>query len=85
MIDLTPVEAEVIEKPPKFIRLHCDPIFSESFVEEVVEELKLKAPCVKMGLDTVSKTDQFAFTILEAKGYFPTDVELFSEPRCPND
>jgi hypothetical protein len=75
---------EPVEEPPKVIRV-CDQLFNESFVKEVAEELKRKALYIKGGLETASKTDQFAFAILEARGYFYGDVKCIREPEDGND
>jgi hypothetical protein len=80
MTDLPLTETE----PPKLIRV-CDHLFYESFVREVAEELKRKALYIKGGLETVSKTDQFAFSILENKGYFYGDVKYIGESEDGND
>lgn len=80
MTDLPLTETD----PPKIIRV-CDHLFFESFVREVAEELKRKALYIKGGLETASKTDQFAFAILEARGYFYGDVKYIGEPEDEND
>jgi hypothetical protein len=65
MTELFPTE----QKPPRVIKV-ADCYFFQSFVIELVDELKRKAFLVKTGLDTVSKSDQFTYCVLERLGYF---------------
>jgi len=42
------------------------------FLQEVEQEIQRKSFMVKSGLDTYSKAELFAYTILQARGYFKT-------------
>ena len=63
------------QKPPKVIKV-ADCYFHATFIAELIKELNGKAFLVETGLDTVSKSDQFAYCVLQRLGYF--EVEGYS-------
>ena len=68
------------KKTPNVVKVDNTYIYVH-FLREVEQEIQQKAFAVKAGLDVFSKAELFAYTLLEAKGYFsvqrqPTNEEV---------
>lgn len=71
------------EKPPKVVKVDNIYVYVH-FLQEVEQEIQQKAFVVNAGLDTFSKAELFAYTLLEARGYFSVLPEPTSE-ETPDD
>jgi len=72
------------EKPPKVVKVD-NTYFYVHFLQEVEQEIQQKTFVVNAGLDTFSKAELFAYTLLEARGYFSALPKPTSEQTSDND
>jgi hypothetical protein len=72
------------ETPPKVVKVD-NTYFYAHFLREVEQEIQQKAFVVNAGLDTFSKAELFAYTLLEARGYFSVLPEPTSEETSDDD
>jgi len=72
------------ETPPKIIKVD-NTYFYVHFLQEVEQEVKKKAFLVSAGLDTFSKAELFAYTLLEAMGYFYVSPEPTNKENPDDD
>jgi hypothetical protein len=72
------------EKPPKVVKVD-NTYFYVHFLREVEQEIQQKVFVVNAGLDTFSKVELFAYTLLEARGYFSVLPKPTSEETSDND
>ena len=71
------------EKPPKVVKIDNTYVYVH-FLQEVEQEIQQKAFVVNAGLDTFSKAELFAYTLLEARGNFSVLPKPTSE-ETPDD
>lgn len=72
------------EKPPKVVKVD-NTYFYVHFLREVEQEIQQKVFVVNAGLDVFSKAELFAYTLLEARGYFSVLPEPTSEETSDDD